>query len=295
MVSGSFRRALRRWRSLAVLGLIAGALPSVLIFVAIGRGLDGLAIVDEEFVGWSNDRIPVLAALVVGAIAVSWIGALAIAWLMLHTYDEEVEAQGRPLEPLSTGDELATALTAVFRAGAVLPRAIMWFLAALVVWFVAVAALVGLFVVAWPLGILLFLAYIPLGIWLLVKLTFVLQAMFDGPGNPVRRSWAVSRGRFWPVLGRVLLAGVIASIINYGASTAGSLAASSGTGFGTSTAFELDEQGNIEDVEFDELFPVTPLSIVATALGAVVTSVFATSTFMLALSEIYRTRHPARR
>jgi hypothetical protein len=294
MVSGSFRRALRRWRSLALLGLLAGALPSVLIFVAIGRTFDGLAVVDDELVGWSNDRIPMLVALVVGAIAASWLGALAIAWLMLHTYDEAIDAQGRPLDPLSTRDELNAALTALLQALASLPRVVLWFLLALLAWLIAVAALVGLFVVAWPLGILLFLAYIPLGVWLLVKLAFVLPAMLDGPGNPVRRSWAVSRGRFWPVLGRVLLAGMIASIINYGASTAGSLAASSATGFGANSAFEIDEQGNIEDIEFDELFPVTPLSIVATALGAVVTSVFATSTFMLALSEIYRTRNPAR-
>jgi hypothetical protein len=152
------------------------------------------------------------------------------------------------------------------------------------------ALLVGSFVVVWPLGILLLLAYIPLGVWLWAKLAFVTQAVLDGPGNPLRRSWAVSRGRFWPVFGRVLLASVIAGIINYGVSTMTSVAAAPGTGFGTQSAITLDEDGNVEDFRFDELFPVGPVYVIVTAMGAMATSIFATSMLNAALTELYRTR-----
>jgi len=82
---------------------------------------------------------------------------------------------------------------------------------------VAVAAVIVLAVIAVavpPIGILLLLAAIPVVVWLSVKLAFVINAIAIAPldTSAIRASADVSAGRFWPVLGRILLFSLLIGI-----------------------------------------------------------------------------------
>jgi ABC-type Fe3+ transport system permease subunit len=84
---------------------------------------------------------------------------------------------------------------------------------------VAALGLVGLlvvptvlFVLVPPLGVLSFLAVIPLAVFLWVRLLVVYQPliMIEGLGTSLfRRSWELTRGHFWGLFGRSLLFGLI--------------------------------------------------------------------------------------
>ncbi len=90
-------------------------------------------------------------------------------------------------------------------------RLLLWSLLAAAI---AIAALVvvGLIIAfAGPVAILLVLAAIPFGVWLWVKLSFFVVACVAPikDQNPFTSSAQVSQDRFWPVLGRLLLASII--------------------------------------------------------------------------------------
>jgi hypothetical protein len=291
MISDSFRITTSRWRALLALGLIAGALPATLTLVAVRRLVSGLAVDGDRFVGWSNDRLPVAFTLGGAALVIATIGWVAVTWLTLRAFDDHADREAAVPQRTTSG-EINAALAACVRAVVLLPRVLGWGLIASV----AVVALIGVAVVAtwvvWPVGVLLWIAYLPLGVWVSGKLAFTGQAIVDRSGNPFARSAEVSRGRFWPAFGRVLLAGLVAGGINYGASTISSFATLAGGGFGTGTTFEVDEQGELERFEFDDVITLNPLVILATALASVVTTMFATAPMLISLANLYRTRNP---
>jgi hypothetical protein len=69
-------------------------------------------------------------------------------------------------------------------------------------------ALVG--VAIGPAVLLVVLPLLPLVFWLGCKLAFLTVAIVDRPGGPFRRSGVVTDGRFWAVVGRILLVSLIA-------------------------------------------------------------------------------------
>ena len=295
MMSGAFRRVLHHWRALSGLALLAGVLPGVLTLIAVDRLSDGVRIVDDDVIGWTDSRVPGVVALFVASLVAGWLGHLAIAWLMLRAYDEEVDRDAadtvRPTER-STGDEVRAAVQAVAGAAATLGRAIGWGLLAVAAAVAIVVTVVVLTVFALPIGIMLIIGLLPFGVWVGAKLAFAIQAVVDARGNPYTRSWVVSQERFWPVLGRVLLLAVVAGAINYGSGLIGTIA-SGGGAFGSGTTFQIESDATSAstDVDFDGVVEVDALTIVVTALTSMVTTVFATSMVLAGCSELYRTRN----
>ncbi|MEL7156165.1 MAG: hypothetical protein AAFN30_06140 [Actinomycetota bacterium] len=106
-----------------------------------------------------------------------------------------------------------------------LPRAIGWWIVALLLAMLAVALLVLpvvlLVAAVGEGGLALLVIVIPLfavlSVFLWVKLAFWPAAIAVGPSgvNPFSASWQMSNGRFWPVLGRLLLLWLVVTGINW--------------------------------------------------------------------------------
>jgi hypothetical protein len=296
LIGSSFRLALRHWRALAVVGLATASLGGAAIQVATRIGFADVVITDDDVTGWSNDRIPVLAVLVLAGIVLSGLASLAAAWLTLRAHDDldQAVAEGRHLPAVSTASELELARQALLGGLRSLPRAIGWYLIVTFAVF-AVIFVVALFVVvASVVGVLLFLALIPLGLFLVVRWAFLVQAIVDRPGNPFGRSWAVSEGRFWPIVGRCVLLGLVTVAISSGVSIATSLLSGNPTGFAGvgGTEIELRDDGGFQRVELADLAP-SVWAIVVGAVGAAATLVLATSVAMAGFAQLYRTRNPS--
>lgn len=149
-----------------------------------------------------------------GVVLVLTLLLTAVGWLSATHHLHRAHA-GRP-------ETLAQSLSFGLRR---LPRAIGW-------WIVAVLlALVGVALFALPVvllvvavgegGLALLLLVIPLfmvaAVYLWVKLAFWATALAVGPSgvNPFSASWAMSRARFWPVLGRILLLWLVVTAVNW--------------------------------------------------------------------------------
>jgi hypothetical protein len=295
MLSGAFRRVLRHWRALSVLALLGGVLPGVLSLIALDQLSEGVRLVDDDVIGWTDSRVPGVIALFVASLVAGWLGHLAITSLMLRAYDEEVDHDAaNPARPTarSTGDEVRAAGQAIAGAAAALPRAIGWGLLGALGAVTIIVTVVVMTVFVLPIGIMLIIGLLPFGVWIGAKLAFAIQAVVDASGNPYARSWVVSQERFWPVLGRVLLLAVVAGAINYGSGLVGTIA-SGGNALGSGTTFEIESDATAAstDVDFDDIVDVDAVTIVVTAITSIVTTVFATSMVLAGCSELYRTRN----
>lgn len=294
-----FRFMSARWRALALLAVVTAAPSAVLSAIAIGRLADGVRVIDDELVGWSNDRLrPV--GIMFGIVALlGAIGALATASLMLRTIDEQRAIDSATLGPTvrTTGSELSDAGHALTRSLLIMPRAFGWFgLASLVVLGVF-AAMAALTIVVPLLGILLILALLPAMVFAAVRLAFVMQAVVDRPGNPFARSARVSRDRFWPTLGRMLLVGMTGWVIRSMINTPVSLTSNGGFGAGfgrtaTASSFEINEDGTLGSIDFGELFAPRPLSLTLGVIVAIVAAVVVNGFVNACWGLLYRSRNP---
>ncbi|MBD8022205.1 glycerophosphoryl diester phosphodiesterase membrane domain-containing protein [Microbacterium gallinarum] len=89
-------------------------------------------------------------------------------------------------------------------------------LAVVIVTGAVVAAIVGIAIAAGPLAILFtvmaILAAIPLTLWLMIKLLLAPSAIIlehATIGQAIARSWRLTRGRFWPALGVIILISLV--------------------------------------------------------------------------------------
>ncbi len=83
----SFRVAYRRWKALAFLGVITAPASTALAYLAINRLVDGVVIEGDDVTGWTNDRIPMAALLLLAAVVVGAVGSLSVNVLMLRAVD----------------------------------------------------------------------------------------------------------------------------------------------------------------------------------------------------------------
>jgi len=277
---------------MAVVATVTVGIGGALMYAALRYAFEGVVVTDDEVIGWDNDRIPMLVVLAILSIALSGVGWLASVWLMLRAVDHEDRPAGEGVAPpdVTTSAELDLAGQAVRASLAAVPRAIGWLLLAWLVGFAAMFALFLVALVAGPLVILFFLALIPLGVYLVVKLAFVTQAIVDTRGNPYPRSFEVSRGRWWPTFGRMILIAIIGGAINYGITAVTTVASGSSFNQWGGARFEIDETGDIERFELDEFAPST-WAIILGGVGAVAQMVLVTSVVNAAFADMYRTRN----
>ena len=161
-------------------------------------------VIDEEFVGDLSD-IATRGGLVVLVVIVTQ----GFVWLAINRFMQRAHLQAEP--------SIAEALTrAIARFPRLIGVSLLLFVAAIVLIVVAVLILVVATEVGAGLVALLILLMVPVGVFLSVKLSFISAAVVASPTseNAIRASAQVSKGRFWPVLGRVLLLSIGVAIVS---------------------------------------------------------------------------------
>jgi hypothetical protein len=179
------------WRGAAALALITSLVGNLGIWVAIRSIVDNVAVVDEEFVNFGAGNAVALAVVVIFAFA--WQG---FGWLAMSRFMQRAHFQAEP----TVAEALGHALRRLPKyLGVTLTLALAGVLLAIVVTFITVLVPV--------LGFVVIVGLVVTAVWVLVKLAFFVTAIAVVPaGTPVLRASAdVSVGRFWPVLGRLLL------------------------------------------------------------------------------------------
>lgn len=241
--------------------VVALLLRSALSRLSYDRGSD-------EFTGF--DAAPLV---VVGIIVLLLIPASIIGWLgAQHQLYAAHAGQPQPF---------ARSVTTGMRR---LPRTIGWglvYVLAVLAALIAVGAVIGIGVAAVGAEFLLILLLVvPLAIiavvYLAVRLSFSGTALAVAPSgvNPFRASWSISRNRFWPVLGRLLLLWIIIWIVSFitqSATQIGGAFLANELNYefdSVSGEFVVDGQviSELDVIEFETFLPSAPIVIVITAV-----------------------------
>lgn len=187
------------WQGAAVLALIVNLVGSLVIWGGLWFAVSDVAVVNEEIVNFD-----VGTGVIIGVMILLGILLQGFGWLAMSRFLHRAHFQANP----TVGDAFTHALQR-------LPRYLGIMFLLVLVGFVAMMILVMLLVAVPPLGVFLLLAAIPFGVWVAIKLAFVINAIAIAPrgSSPIRASAEVSAGRFWPVLGRVLLFSLLVGIV----------------------------------------------------------------------------------
>jgi hypothetical protein len=203
----------------ACLALTAlGLLPWPVVIVLVVLALGDLDIVDDQVLGFGgSDPALLVAAGLVAIAGLLWLGVIHIAF-------HRILYEAHHDRSISIGQALAVGRRNLWRlVGAYL----LIYLAALAVFTmfaafgVALEAATGGFsdteslerIV--PALNLLQLVTLPLSFWLIVKLAFIPVAAAVAPRDDglIRLSTRLGNGRFWPVLGRILLRALVTVVV----------------------------------------------------------------------------------
>ncbi|WP_242442223.1 hypothetical protein [Streptomyces sp. CB02460] len=230
--NGAFSTLGRYWKQLLAVGatLYGGALVLVGVAVAVAYGavsdhLDRLFALEDGESAPSGDVVPVIVAF--GVVVLLGFLAMVIASAVVYAAVPAVlqdAVLGRP-----------TTFSAVWRRAwartpAVIGTLLLVGLITMVPMVLAVGALTagiiaaiatdggGSAVALIVVGAVCFLAFVPLVLWLWVRLALApATAVFEnqGPMASLRRSALLVRGDWWRIFGIMLLASVIASTVGY--------------------------------------------------------------------------------
>lgn len=181
----------RYWQGAAALTLGISLVGGLGVWVALRILLSDVAVVDEEVVNVGTGTVVGIVAIVLFALV--WQG---FGWLAMSRFMQRAHFQAEP----TVGEALQHAL-----------RRLPTYLA--VVFALALAAILLLIIIAFSivavpaLGVLALIAFLTAGVWVMVKLSFLFVAItVVPPGTSVlQASGSVSSGRFWAVLGRLVL------------------------------------------------------------------------------------------
>ena len=209
------------WAQRVPLAIFGGVLFVAWVATSLAAlwAIDDLVWIDGEWRGFSASRVTVAAIVAL----VSGLVSLVVYLAAIH----QMHA-ARLGESPSASDSFAAGLGAT-------PRAIGW---TLVLALALVGAMVLITLVAvfgGPLVILVILGVIPLLVWAWVKYSFYIVAAVEPvPGqNPFASSTQVSaRGRFWAVVGRLIVLWLVAAVIGWALSIPFS------AGIGTGQSFD---------------------------------------------------------
>lgn len=208
-LSATFSNAWKRLSSVAWLWAVLQVPMAVFMALALAWAIDPLRITgyregDFRVEGVSAARLVVGGFVVLAAIVAYGAFTNALRYLMYHSH---------------RGDEVrwSEAMAVGVRRT---PRWLAWLIATTAVLLVVLLPFVGLgFAIGvsemWPL----FLLLVPIAVVALVligtRLYFVLTGIAVAPlgSNPISISWQAVKGKFWPIFGRVLLWGIIASVV----------------------------------------------------------------------------------
>ncbi|MGC4948233.1 hypothetical protein ACLQ2N_18805 [Streptomyces sp. DT224] len=204
--------------------VVVGAAVAV-AYSAVSDHLDRLFELDEGESAASGDVVPVIVAF--GVVVLLGLLAMVIASAVVYAAVPAVLQEavlGRP-----------TTFSAIWRRAwartpAVIGTLLLTGLITMVPMVLAIAALTGGIIAAVAtdgggaavalivVGAICFLAFIPLALWLWVRLSLAPSAaVFEnqGPVASMRRSALLVRGDWWRICGMTLLAGMIASVAGY--------------------------------------------------------------------------------
>ena len=187
-----------------ILAVGASFVLSLITFGGLYWVVGDASIVGEEFVG---DVAPIVIR---GAIVVLVIVlAQGFVWLAINRFMQRAHLQAEP----SIGEALSRAVTRLPRLIGV---SLILILGGVVLVLVLAVIVVVVGEAAAGLAVLLVFLMIPLFVYLSVKLSFISAVVVASPANEgvIRSSASVSKGRFWPVLGRVLLLSIGVGIVS---------------------------------------------------------------------------------
>lgn len=187
-----------------ILAVGASFALSLVTFGGLYWAVGDARVVQEEFVG------EVAPIIVRGAIVVLVLMlAQGFVWLAINRFMQRAHLQAEP----SISEALSRALARLPRLVGV---TLLLFFAAAAVFIIFVLLLVVAGEAGAGLVVLLVLLMLPVLVYLSVKLSFISAAVVASPTseNAIRASAQVSKGRFWAVLGRVLLLSIGVAIVS---------------------------------------------------------------------------------
>ena len=188
-------------RKIQLLTLSAGLLVVWAVFgAAVAWSVDGTVYASSEWTGVHGDRI--------AATAIAGLIAFFLSLVVYLAVVDQLYRFGAGGDP-SVGDSLGVAAQSA-------PRLVGWSLVLFAAAVIALAVVALLGAIAPPLALLFLAVFLPLAVWLFVKLSFfVIAIVAPQPGlNPIQASMRTSAdGRFWPVLGRLVLIAIINVIV----------------------------------------------------------------------------------
>lgn len=176
---------------LVALALVLGLVPALLLAAASWAAVGDIAFVDGDVVGWDRGVVvPLVLSLALYVVATLAFAQGAIHQILAALTDRPVPWQR----------SIAPGLRSLLR---LLGYVVVLVVAAL--GFTAVVTLIGIGVPA--LLVVIVPALLVAAVWLYVKLSFVAVAAVasDRGVNLLRTSAALSSGRFWAVLGRLVV------------------------------------------------------------------------------------------
>ncbi len=268
-INNTFSVFARYWRGAAVIAFVATIVGNLVAWFAFRAAFDGVALVDEDLVGFSAGKALLLVA--VGLFGIAWQG---LGWLALNRYMQRAHFQAEP-----------TVAEAVQRGLKRLPKYLGIALVLGLAFVLVVVLIIALAIVSPILGIFLILLAIAASVWVFVKLSFLsaaLAACPDGTGV-LRASADVSSGRFWGIAGRVI---VFTIALGFASNIVSSILGEYGSAVDPDAVAEiLQVDGDelfVDDFQFVDFFPSTGkllgalliMSILRTASTMISTSAF---------------------
>ncbi len=248
------------WRDAAVLSLLLAFFGNIVIWVGVRPLIRDLEVVDEELFNASSSTA--LGFLLIVLFAFVWPG---FSWLAMSRFMQRAHFHAQP-----------TVVESLQHASRRLP-AYLVFLIALMIATMLVLGVIGAVGAAVPLlGLVLLLFACIGGAWLAVRLAFLVTAIAVAPrgASPVDASVQVSAGRFWEVLGRLLLLIGGLGVASYVLAV---ILGDAGQFFDFETLFGSfvvqNEELTVTDFRFADLLPSPGLLVIVLLVNSVIQAV----------------------
>lgn len=245
------------WRGAAILGFIVNLAGGLVFWVGLRFVIRDVEVINENFVNFTAATGALTAVLAVWIVL-----SLAFGWLAMSRYFHRAHFQADP----SLADAFMHALKR-------LPRLLVTILVFMLAASVAMTLLIGLTVVVPLIGVFLIFIAIPLVVWVVVKLAFIINAVAIAPAemSAMRASAGVSAGRFWPVFSRLFLFTLVLGITaNIASAALGQFAQIIDPDVISQILQVRNDVVIVRDFSLIDLFPSNGEFIIAIVIGSVI-------------------------